>query len=199
MTTAQIARGLGFNNWIEEGSANRGWYTCILTGKKFRGLEAEYLLNRQQEALELEQKKEGIQMEIKEVKAEIEQVAAAKENDPQEAIEAAIEQEREEEYLKSLEFCPDTVMLAVAAEPQNKTMEDTTYTEQLARHIAEAGKNVATLTIRCIECETPRIIKPQDKFQVTRCPECQKKHRNAMRAQRRREKRAAEKATQGNN
>lgn len=39
-------------NWIIEGSAIRGWYTCIKTGKKFRGADAEAQFKIQAEAID---------------------------------------------------------------------------------------------------------------------------------------------------
>lgn len=32
-------------------------------------------------------------------------------------------------------------------------------------------------TIKCIDCNEPREVRNQDKFQVTRCKECQHKYR----------------------
>lgn len=46
-----------------------------------------------------------------------------------------------------------------------------------------------TVTIKCVDCKTERTIMKQDEFQVTRCLDCQKDHRNKLR----REKRAAKK------
>lgn len=49
--------------WIEEGTANRGWYTCQVTGRKLRGQEAKAQLDRQREAIE------AIEQELAEVAA----------------------------------------------------------------------------------------------------------------------------------
>src|SRR5690606_41410761 len=35
--------------YIEEGTANRGWYTCLKTGKKFRGEEARKQFEKQKQ------------------------------------------------------------------------------------------------------------------------------------------------------
>lgn len=50
-----------------------------------------------------------------------------------------------------------------------------------------------TVIINCVDCDAEREIKVQDAFQVKRCKECQKKHRNRLAAERRRQKRAAAK------
>jgi hypothetical protein len=47
-----------------------------------------------------------------------------------------------------------------------------------------------TTEITCQDCGTTRTVKIQDSFQVTRCEECQKKIRNAKRAEKRKDKRA---------
>lgn len=36
-------------HYIEEGTANRGWYTCLKTGKKFRGEEARKQFEKQKQ------------------------------------------------------------------------------------------------------------------------------------------------------
>lgn len=50
-----------------------------------------------------------------------------------------------------------------------------------------------TVIINCVDCDAEREIKVQDAFQVKRCKECQKKHRNRLAAERRRQKRATAK------
>jgi predicted Zn-ribbon and HTH transcriptional regulator len=70
-------------------------------------------------------------------------------------------------------------------------------TDKLAVHLEikmVEGKPVKMTTIECEDCGKERQIKVQDVFQVTRCPECQKKHRNKKRAERRRQQRAEAKA-----
>ena len=55
----------------------------------------------------------------------------------------------------------------------------------------------ATVSIHCQDCGKEHVIKVQDANQVTRCPACQKKYRNAKRAEKRKAKAAtirAEKA-----
>ena len=72
-------------------------------------------------------------------------------------------------------------------------------TKKLSRHITTANMNKQTpklITINCCDCGAERIIKVQDQFQVKRCPECQRKHRNAMRRAKRAEKKAQQQANQ---
>ena len=66
-------------------------------------------------------------------------------------------------------------------------------TKKLSRHITVANMNKQSpklIVINCCDCGAERTIKVQDQFQVKRCPECQKAHRNAMRRAKRAEKKA---------
>ena len=72
-------------------------------------------------------------------------------------------------------------------------------TRKLSRHITIANMNKQTpklIVINCCDCGAERTIKVQDQFQVKRCPECQKAHRNAMRRAKRAEKKAQQQANQ---
>ena len=72
-------------------------------------------------------------------------------------------------------------------------------TRKLSRHITIANMNKQTpklIIINCCDCGAERTIKVQDQFQVKRCPECQKAHRNAMRRAKRAEKKAQQQANQ---
>lgn len=72
-------------------------------------------------------------------------------------------------------------------------------TRKLSRHITVANMNKQTpklIVINCCDCGAERTIKVQDRFQVKRCPECQKAHRNAMRRAKRAEKKAQQQANQ---
>ena len=72
-------------------------------------------------------------------------------------------------------------------------------TRKLSRHITVANTNKQTpklIVINCCDCGAERTIKVQDQFQVKRCPECQKAHRNAMRRAKRAEKKAQQQANQ---
>lgn len=137
----EVAQQHGMENWLEAGT--KGWYTCIITGKKFRGAAAKEILAT-----------------MEEVKEEIER------NDNQEEYQA-------EEIV---------------------TKEDSKMTERLQVHIAERvvngkAKGIKLITINCEDCGAEREIKVQDAFQVKRCKNCQKKHRNKLRNEKRKEKR----------
>jgi hypothetical protein len=69
---------------------------------------------------------------------------------------------------------------------------------QLAPVVLSSGviTHGKTIVIKCIDCQAERTIKPQDVFQVKRCPTCQKVSRNKARAQYRKEKRQREKEQQ---
>ena len=72
-------------------------------------------------------------------------------------------------------------------------------TNKLSQHITVANMNKQTpklIVINCCDCGAERTIKVQDQFQVKRCPECQKAHRNAMRRAKRAEKKAQQQANQ---
>ena len=71
----------------------------------------------------------------------------------------------------------------------------TDITEKLINHLTETniiGKTCKMVKINCIDCGRERMIKVQDQFQVCRCTDCQRKHRNAMRKAKRAEKKALE-------
>jgi len=55
----------------------------------------------------------------------------------------------------------------------------------------------AVCTINCVECGAERVIKIQDKFQVTRCLACQKKALNKKRYENRKTNAAKKKAEAG--
>ena len=158
----EIAKGLGAQNWLAEES-NRGWYTCLITGKKFRGVDAE---------------------EIQEEMNRYVKVINAAEN-KQEAMREVAMAEDQGEFNN-----------AVVMEQENEE----TMTHRLENHIAmrtmaHGGqpKGIKLVSINCEDCEEERIIKVQDLHQVKRCVSCQKAHRNRVRAEKRKEKRAAEK------
>jgi len=139
------------DNYIIEGSAQSGWYTCIKTGKKMRSKQAEEQLKLQAATAEL-------------IEAEM---AAAADN--------------EERGVDEPQPQPEIAPIDEAAE---------VMTHRLWVHINTQPKPVKTVRIECEDCGAERMIKPQDQFQVTRCESCQKKHRNKIRTERRRAKRA---------
>lgn len=178
----EMARMMGFEHWLDGGPNGRGWYTCLLTGKKFRGAQAKAMLEEQRRAME----ERVSEIQIEEEKMEMmEQIAL----EIEEQAEAAGDDQPQDQTAEQDQ--------AVAADlPQDDRYR---YTQRLADHIAISrisGKPVKTVTIECIDCGMPRIIKVQDAFQVKRCPECQRKHRNRKRAERRRQKQLEEKAGQ---
>lgn len=154
----EIAKDLGAQNWLAEES-NKGWYTCLITGKKFRGVDAE------------------------EIQAEMNRYVKV--------INAA---ENQQEAMGEIAMAEDQENVVVVEQ------EDETMTHRLENHIAlrtaaHGGKpkGIKLVSINCEDCGEERIIKVQDLHQVKRCVSCQKAHRNRVRAEKRREKRAAEK------
>ena len=174
----EMARMMGFEHWLDEEPNGRGWYTCLLTGKKFRGAQAKAMLEEQRRAME----ERVSEIQIEEEKMETaEQIAL----EIEEQAEAAGDGQPEEQMAK-----PEQVEVVDLSQGDQYR-----YTQRLADHIAInriSGKPVKTVTIECIDCGAPRIIKVQDAFQVKRCPECQRKYRNRKRAERRRQKRLEE-------
>ena len=157
----EIAKDLGAQNWLSEDS-NRGWYTCLITGKKFRGADAE---------------------KIQEEMNKFMKVINAAENKQEAMAEVAMEEDQVEEFNHELD---------------NAGQEDEVMTDRLENHIQERAaahgghpKGVKLVSINCTDCDEERIIKVQDLHQVKRCVSCQKKHRNRMRAEKRRLKKQA--------
>lgn len=235
MTTAQIevmdlAREMGFEHWLGLES-NRGWFTCQITGKKFRGEVAMEMLNEQAEAMnerqaEIEQAEEIEEInyeekEIEEIEANLkgeeiakcgfcgEEMAGAKTRnaggyeilDHHHDCEREIHEGRDIESAEAAEEAEQENADFAATISGKRTgvikVNEEKITEKLAVHLEikmVEGKPVKMTTIECEDCGKERQIKVQDAFQVTRCPECQKKHRNKKRAERRRQQRAEAKA-----
>jgi len=194
----ELAVKAGAKNWIEEGTAVAGWYTCTLTGKKFRssGAQAQFELQAQL---------------IDQIMGEM--AAASEEPEVVEANEQALDgqAEREEVEIDFNKVDLDTLTV----DQQERLMEDlgvlnrpqydafvqqqSNMSGKLWDHIhseaamTTAQNGVALVEIKCCDCGAKRMIKPQDVFQVKRCAICQNKHRNAQRAAKRKAKRAAEK------
>lgn len=143
-----IAKESGREFWINN-TSNKGWYTCILTGKKFR--------NKEEVTIMLEEQKTHL-MNLEEEKEKLPEI-----------------------------FTP-TPAVTVTIEVNGKEI-NAVRTAKLDVRL-EIEENAKTTIIHCLDCNTPREIKVQDAFQVKRCPECQKAHRNAMRRLRRKEKQA---------
>lgn len=194
----QLAREMGFEYWLDAES-NRGWHTCLMTGKKFRGQEAADMLAKQEIAME-ERRRE---IEEQEAQAELEEEFTM--FDEKDMID-----EIEEELTKTddTQVKSDGRRGVVIRTINPETIGDTygaaeqvvpNATLRLAQHVEEKmieGKSIKLTTIQCVDCGAPREIKVQDAFQVKRCVNCQKKYRNRKRAERRRQQRAESKETE---
>src|SRR5690606_8883836 len=119
----------------------------------------------------------------------------AKQEELMEWVVEQIEQEQVENAMAE-EAKQQMEMENYLAENQitEQTIEEGKITKRLVVHIQTVGRPVKTTTINCVDCGKERVIKVQDAFQVKRCVDCQKKHRNRRRAECRREKRAQERA-----
>ena len=159
------ARIEGFTNWLSE-EANRGWHTCLLTGKKFRGQEAKDMIEMQKQAIiewETEAKQEEAEYEAQ-VIADIEQYYL----ESQEAEQT----NTENDHAEALILDDD---------------DGIEVTDNLRQYLL-THPGTKTIVINCSDCGKKRRIKPQDAFQVKRCVSCQKKHRNKLRAERHKQK-----------
>ena len=175
---------LGFENWITEES-NSGWHTCLITGKKMRSTKARQQLEKQKDSMAY--------IEDKIMESEAEEAEQKEVVGKYDGMADKLSQMSEEEFIESDEGAKATEAenaqseAVVFGEEQMTTRLHSHYTEYTA-----SGKAIKMTTIECEDCGAPRKIKVQDKFQVTRCVDCQKKHRNRRRAQRRKEKRQEE-------
>lgn len=167
-------------NWITEGTAVKGWYTCEKTGKKFRGEAALEQLKEQERQIDL-------------------MITVMQDIEMEEEMDEELSEEVQHKAKMALVNADMPTVEQVSEVLSSSNLIIDKMTETLVNHVAleqVQGKSIKLITINCEDCGAERLIKPQDAFQVKRCEDCQKKHRNAMRAQRRREKRAAEKAGQ---
>lgn len=176
--------------WITEGTAVRGWFTCEKTGKKFRGEKATEQFKAQQEAIDEAAEQEFLESDEASDQAEAEnkQFAAI--------INASINHDEDKASAKALiEAVAGKPMVEQAVKIVTNPIEAGAMpdaTPKLVEHVEIqiiSGKPMPTLTtIACVDCGASRTIKVQDVFQVKRCEDCQKKHRNTLRSQRRKEK-----------
>lgn len=148
------ARMAGVENWIDPNTQNKGWYTCLLTGKKMRGQQAQDQITRQEVLVgewtrEINSMKDSMDGEA-EIQAEIEK--------PKKIIGVDV----------MVEFKGET--LTVKSTPT-----------LVAHQMTGNAKKIKTTLINCIDCGAQREIKVQDIFQVKRCPHCQAEHRKAVR------------------
>lgn len=190
----RMAETEGFQNWLDP-EGNKGWHTCLLTGKKIRGQEAKDMISYQEEVMTDWEKEEQEQANQEEAEVQEEKVvgkydAIAEELADRQArqeAEALAEDSENEEVHKEQPSGEDII--------KNLDSRGIEASENLRQYIRTHG-STKTVVIDCQECDKQRLIKVQDKFQVTRCVACQKKERNRKRAQRRKEKRQQEKQTQ---
>ena len=148
------AKMAGVENWIDPNTQSKGWYTCLLTGKKMRGQQAQDQITRQEVLVgewtrEINSMKDSMDGEA-EIQAEIEK--------PKKIIGVDV----------MVEFKGET--LTVKSTPT-----------LVAHQMTGNAKKIKTTLINCIDCGAQREIKVQDIFQVKRCPHCQAEHRKAMR------------------
>lgn len=160
------ARMAGVENWIDPNTQSKGWYTCLLTGKKMRGQQAQDQITRQEVLVgewtrEINSMKDSMDGEA-EIQAEIEK--------PKKIIGVDV----------MVEFKGETL-----------TVKSTPIL--VAHQMTGNAKKIKTTLINCIDCGAQREIKVQDIFQVKRCPHCQAEHRKAMRRANYKAKKEAEK------
>lgn len=178
----ELAQEMGSEIWLNPISAGRGWYTCIVTGKKMRGQDAQQQIAEQEEFLISRDAEitEPVEEEIQEIMEELK-------------IEDKVALP---EIRQTTEGKPVVVPAVWATVNVGGADTQVIRTEVLDDHMivkfSTEGKHAKTVIINCCDCGTPREIKVQDQFQVKRCPACQKAHRNAMRREKRRQAKLAQ-------
>lgn len=175
----EMARKAGIENWIDPNNSNRGWYTCLLTNKKFRGQQAEDLITRQDVLVnewnhENAGLKDSMDYEL-DVRQEIERQAE--------------ETEANEEGTRK---APKQLAVPVMVEFQGQTLTVQATPTLVVHKMTGSEKHIKTTIINCIDCGAPRQIKVQDIFQVKRCPHCQAEYRKAQRRAKYKAKKEAE-------
>lgn len=195
----ELAKEMGFENWIDVESKNRGWYTCSITGAKFRGQVAEDMIAQQEIAIterqgEIETNEESEQMSAGLLATVTADIEMEEQMDAELEAFGEIESTEKKEARQGMVRTITPRMMEEEVVPFNEHI-----TERLVDHVQVqmlVGKAVKLTAIKCEDCGAEREIKVQDAFQVTRCPGCQKKHRNRKRAERRRQQRAEAKANE---
>lgn len=176
----EIAEDNHLEFWLDPTPVGRGWYTCQLTGKKFRGDIARQMIADQEDILFNKHVEETTE-EPQESPQEIEEG-----KNPSESTEAKGEPEKPQGNISTNIVPMVEVALNVNGE-ELKVFRTHTLDTHL-RFTPVKSKGVKTTIIHCIDCGAPREIKVQDMFQVKRCPACQKAYRNAVRRAKRAEK-----------
>lgn len=148
------AKMAGVENWIDPNTQSKGWYTCLLTGKKMRGQQAQDQITRQE-------------VLVSEWTREI--------NSMKDSMDGEAEIQAEIEKPKKI------VGVDVMVEFKGETLTVKSTPTLVAHQMTGDTKKIKTTLINCVDCGTQREIKVQDIFQVKRCPHCQAEHRKAMR------------------
>ena len=148
------AKMAGVENWIDPNTQSKGWYTCLLTGKKMRGQQAQDQITRQE-------------VLVGEWTREI--------NSMKDSMDGEAEIQAEIEKPKKI------VGVDVMVEFKGETLTVKSTPTLVAHQMTGNAKKIKTTLINCIDCGAQREIKVQDIFQVKRCPHCQAEHRKAMR------------------
>ena len=128
--------------------SNKGWFECKKCGAKLRGAEAKAL--------------QGDYSGLPEGTTRIGALIIKKEGDNVQTFHGAIPE-------------TESQIVSPADIKKNKKEKAPRVETTLSSGKVVTG-NVVTIT--CIDCGAERIIKVQDKFQVSRCVPCQKKFRN---------------------
>lgn len=167
--------------WLTEGTYNRGWAFNEITDEKIRITQADFDDRIAYQKMKLEQ-------EAAEEEAEqIEEVEVVEGKIPANALDIDMDVPVIDTETGDWWEIEDGVKGTVFP-------SEVGATDRLKVHIAtEAtvkGAVPKMIVIECQDCGESRLIKVQDQFQVTRCKECQRKHRNAKRRQKRAEKKA---------
>lgn len=148
------AKMAGVENWIDPNTQSKGWYTCLLTGKKMRGQQAQDQITRQE-------------VLVSEWTREI--------NSMKDSMDGEAEIQAEIEKPKKI------VGVDVMVEFKGETLTVKSTPTLVAHQMTGNAKKIKTTLINCVDCGAQREIKVQDIFQVKRCPHCQAEHRKAMR------------------
>lgn len=197
--------------WLTEGSYNRGWAFNEITNEKIRITQADFDARIAYQNMKLEQ--EAAEAEKEEYIAEMmaKPVVFIEDHDmkltvtDQEDGGKVIDLGVTEGKIPTDALDIDMDVPVIDAKTGDwweieEGVKGTVFpsevgaTDRLKVHIAtEAtvkGAVPKMIVIECQDCGESRLIKVQDQFQVTRCKECQRKHRNAKRRQKRAEKKA---------
>lgn len=145
----------------------KGWYECKECGKKLRGAE------------------------VKAIKGDYSDLATGIHNVNGKVInkkeDGSVTVVSDQNVLEETKVIADGETPDPAEKEKKKPKKEKVEYEpvQLSSGATVVGP---TVVIQCVDCGKDRTIKIQDKFQVTRCMDCQKKHRNKARYEKRKAK-----------